>query len=93
RWVSPTWAHHFKRPFALALLLLQLGFYSLAWVGQAIQRPRGLLGRLLYLSTFMVNSNTAALIGLYRFLTGQQTTLWKRVQRRADSFDMEDSNR
>ena len=93
RWVSPTWVRHFKRPFALALLLLQLGFYSLAWVGQAIQRPRGLLGRLLYLSTFMVNSNTAALIGLYRFLTGQQTTLWKRVQRRADSFDMEDSNR
>ena len=33
------------------------------------------------------------LFGLYRFLTGQQTTLWKRVQRRADSFDMEDSNR
>jgi len=31
-----------------------------------------------------VNGNRAALIGLYRFLTGRHTSLWRRVQRRDD---------
>ncbi|MEM7116462.1 MAG: glycosyltransferase family 2 protein [Chloroflexota bacterium] len=85
-WMPSRVLRNFKRPFAATLVLLQIIFYSLAWVGQNL-RPRGILGMMLYLPTFMVNSNTAALVGLYRFLTGKQSTLWKRVARRADSFD------
>lgn len=86
-WVPTRALFKFKRPFAMTLLLLQVIFYSLAWVGQNVKK-KGVVGILLYLPTFMVNSNTAALIGLYRFLTGKQSTLWDRVQRRADSFDV-----
>ena len=42
---------------------------------------RGILGKLLYLPTFLVNSNLAALSGLYLYLTGKQTHLWQRVRR------------
>ena len=70
-------------PFNWLLLGLQMLFYALAWVGGRLQ-PGGALGKLLYLPTFLVNSNLAAVSGLYRFLTGRQTALWQRVARRED---------
>ncbi len=66
------------------MLAAQLLFYALAWRGTRVERG-GKVGKVLYLPTFLVNSNLAAVIGLYRFLRGRQTTLWERVQRRAST--------
>ncbi len=75
-------------PFHWLLLLLQAAFYALAWFGRGLERGSR-WGKLFYLPTFLVNSNMAALIGLYRFLTGQQTSLWQRVPRREDIWLVE----
>lgn len=66
---------------ARLLLLLQMVFYVTAVFGAFWQAP-GKLGKLLYLPTYLVNSNLAALWGLSRFLVGKQTTRWQRVARR-----------
>jgi len=63
------------------LLAAQVVFYALALVG--LQYPAdGRVSRALYLPTFLVASNLAALLGLYRFSTGQQSTQWTRLRRR-----------
>ena len=67
-------------PFNLIALSLQFTFYLLAWIGSKTHL-KGLPGKILYLPTFLVNSNKAALIGLFRFLTGRQTVLWQQVRR------------
>jgi hypothetical protein len=65
----------------LALLIAQLAFYLVAVIG--LQRTADdLLSRALYLPTFLVSSNYAALLGLYRYSTGQQSTRWTRIRRR-----------
>lgn len=48
-------------------------------------KEMGVFGKLLYIPTFLVNSNLAAVLGLYTFFTGRQTTLWKRARRRGES--------
>lgn len=72
---------HLAPPLNWTMLLLQVAFYTVALLGNYLGRD-DLLGRLLYLPTFLVNSNIAGLIGLYRFMTGRQSPLWQRVQRR-----------
>jgi cellulose synthase/poly-beta-1,6-N-acetylglucosamine synthase-like glycosyltransferase len=67
-------------PFNLIFMALQLLFYGSALIGNVIP-ARGFFGKLLYLPTFLVNSNLAALSGLYQYLTGKQTHLWQRVRR------------
>ncbi|MEZ4682483.1 MAG: glycosyltransferase family 2 protein [Caldilineaceae bacterium] len=64
-----------------ALLLLQILFYLAAIVGNTLPLP-GKLGKLLYLPTFLVNSNWAALVGLVRFVRRRQSAQWQRVPRR-----------
>jgi cellulose synthase/poly-beta-1,6-N-acetylglucosamine synthase-like glycosyltransferase len=71
-------------PFNWVLLVLQVLFYATAWIGGRKQHT-GIVGKLLYIPTFLVNSNIAAAKGLYRFLSGKQTVLWKRVKRTAES--------
>jgi cellulose synthase/poly-beta-1,6-N-acetylglucosamine synthase-like glycosyltransferase len=68
-------------PWNLAFLGLQMAFYLLALIGSQIKHNAKLF-QLLYLPTFLVNSNFAALLGLIRYLTGSQTSLWKKVNRR-----------
>lgn len=75
-------------PFALWLLILQLVFYGMAFWGDRMTKPDSRLPVWLYLPTFLVNSNWAALKGLLQFVTGQQTALWKKARR--DSFDLVD---
>jgi cellulose synthase/poly-beta-1,6-N-acetylglucosamine synthase-like glycosyltransferase len=70
-------------PFNWVMLVLQGVFYGLALVGRYTKQP-GKYGKFLYLPTFLVNSNLAAVIGLYRFITGRQSTLWQRVPRREE---------
>lgn len=68
-------------PFNWVMLALQAVFYALAWMGGR-NECRGIWGKALYIPAFLVNGNRAALVGLYRFLTGRHTSLWNRVQRR-----------
>lgn len=68
-------------PFNWIILLSQLIFYGMAWIGSQKERE-GLAGKLLYLPTFMVNLNIAGLMGLYNFLAGHNSPLWKRAKRR-----------
>ncbi len=77
------------RPLARLLLLLQIGFYGTAVLGSYFH-PGGKLGKILYLPTYLVHSNLAALLGLGRFLVGKQTTRWQRVPRRQPTIPNEE---
>jgi cellulose synthase/poly-beta-1,6-N-acetylglucosamine synthase-like glycosyltransferase len=68
-------------PFGMWTLGVQVVFYLVAWLGGRIAVP-GRLGHLLYLPTFLVNSNYAAVLGMIRYATGGQQTQWKRINRR-----------
>lgn len=67
-------------PFWGIVLVLQVTFYLLAVLGNIIS-VRGLLGKILYLPTFLVNSNMATIAGLYSFATNKNPHIWKRVRR------------
>jgi cellulose synthase/poly-beta-1,6-N-acetylglucosamine synthase-like glycosyltransferase len=69
------------RRLAALLLLLQGLFYGLAWLGSVLQLG-GKVGKALYVPAYLVSSNLAALVGLYRFLAHKQSTRWQRVPRR-----------
>jgi hypothetical protein len=76
-------------PWNWSCLALQLAFYGMAWAGSRLQSRKGMangpahgLARLLYLPAFLVNSNLAAVLGLYQSLTGKQAAVWERVARR-----------
>jgi cellulose synthase/poly-beta-1,6-N-acetylglucosamine synthase-like glycosyltransferase len=67
-----------------SLLVGQVAFYGLAELGRRVGH-RGGLGRVLYLPTYLVYSNLAALAGLIRFLVRRRTMhLWERVPRRVE---------
>lgn len=67
-------------PFNGIFLGFQAVFYALAVFGNFV-RFKGPLGKLLYLPTFLVNSNYAVLMGLFSFLTNKNVHLWQRVER------------
>ncbi|MBT7783455.1 MAG: glycosyltransferase family 2 protein, partial [Anaerolineae bacterium] len=75
--LAPSWAY--------LLLVTQILFYALAILGKYING--GIIGKVLYLPTFLVNSNWAALKGFWRFSSRGQSTLWERVQRREEKND------
>ncbi|GIK57917.1 MAG: glycosyl transferase [Chloroflexota bacterium] len=77
------------RPLARLLLLWQIAFYGTAVLGSYFH-PGGKWGKLLYLPTYLVHSNLAALFGLGRFLAGKQTTRWQRVPRRPPTIPNEE---
>jgi poly-beta-1,6-N-acetyl-D-glucosamine synthase len=70
-------------PYNWVLFALQMLFYLLAMLGNLVGHA-GMLGKLLYLPTFLVNSNLAALSGLISFLSRRQTALWQRARRAED---------
>jgi len=67
-------------PYAWAFLSMQLFFYLQAALGNLV-KVQGLLGRLIYLPAYLVNSNIAILRGFYGFISGTQTNIWERVRR------------
>ncbi|MCB0208058.1 MAG: glycosyltransferase family 2 protein [Anaerolineae bacterium] len=71
-------------PVNWLVLLGQMLFYGAAWLGNQLEDKNHKLAKVLYLPTFLVNSNLAALTGLYRFVSGGQATTWQRVNRRAE---------
>jgi biofilm PGA synthesis N-glycosyltransferase PgaC len=73
-------------PMGALALAAQAAFYGLALSAQrgtAGGRPGG-LRRLLYLPSFVVRSNVAALVGLVRHARGRQSARWERAARRTD---------
>jgi hypothetical protein len=71
-------------PFNYIFLAGEILVLVLAFFGSSL-KDLGFLGKLLYIPTFLVNSNMAAVLGLYSFFTGRQTSLWKRARRRGES--------
>jgi cellulose synthase/poly-beta-1,6-N-acetylglucosamine synthase-like glycosyltransferase len=71
-------------PFGYVFLAGELLIGLLALFGSSL-KGLGVLGKLLYIPTFLVNSNMAAILGLYSFFTGRQTALWKRARRRGET--------
>jgi cellulose synthase/poly-beta-1,6-N-acetylglucosamine synthase-like glycosyltransferase len=67
-------------PYAQLFLACQLLFYGLAVIGNIIKIP-GVPGKLIYLCTYLVNSNYALLRGFWGYITKKQTNLWQRVRR------------
>ena len=67
-------------PYGLFFLFLQLLFYFMAVIGNLI-RFKGVLGKLFYLPTFLLNSNLAVLAGFYSFVTNKRSHIWTRVAR------------
>ena len=63
------------------LLVAQFVFYVIAIIGLQ-HATDGRVSRALYLPTFLLSSNVAALLGLYRYSTGQQSAYWTRLRRR-----------
>jgi cellulose synthase/poly-beta-1,6-N-acetylglucosamine synthase-like glycosyltransferase len=74
-----------SKPYSLIFLGLQAMFYALAWLGRnsGERGSQNKFVRLLYLPTFLTNSNFAALMGFFRFLRGGQSHLWERIARRS----------
>jgi poly-beta-1,6-N-acetyl-D-glucosamine synthase len=68
-------------PYNWLMLGAQTLFYLTAMLGRYVKGPSG-VRRLAYIPTYLVNSNVAAVIGLFRFVTGRQSPLWRRVRRR-----------
>jgi hypothetical protein len=71
-------------PYNFIFLIAELLILLLALFGGSL-KDKGVLGKILYLPTFLVNSNLAAILGLYSFFTGKQTALWRRARRRGES--------
>jgi cellulose synthase/poly-beta-1,6-N-acetylglucosamine synthase-like glycosyltransferase len=76
---KPSWLM-LSSPYQWILLVLQLLFYLSAWIGSRY-KFRGAIGKLMYMATFLVNSNAAALRGFYRYITSKQTVMWKKAAR------------
>lgn len=69
-----------RQPFFLAMVTLQAVFYLLAiagWFGREQQRRPAAT----YVPFYFCAMNLAALLGLWRFLTGTQSTRWRKAER------------
>lgn len=58
----------------------QVLFYGMACLGNYVKFS-GIPGKLFYVPTYLVNSNWAAVNGLFSFLSGKESHIWKRVPR------------
>lgn len=70
-------------PYNWILLMFQLLFYGCALIAKK-WHPNGWAGKLLYLPVFLINSNYAALLGFYRYISKSQTPIWKKIKRRGE---------
>ena len=73
------------QPYSTIFLGIQILFYAAAWIGGKAGEggEHSRMARLFYIPTFLTNSNYAALMGFIRFLRGNQSHLWERIQRRS----------
>jgi biofilm PGA synthesis N-glycosyltransferase PgaC len=82
--LRPGYAGHgwLRGPAAQALFLGQSLFYAAAWFGGRL-KGKGKAGKILFVPAYLVSSNVAGLVGLFRFLRGGQPAAWQRVARRS----------
>jgi cellulose synthase/poly-beta-1,6-N-acetylglucosamine synthase-like glycosyltransferase len=73
---------HLSGIYGQVIFGLQILFYLLAWIGGRV-KLHGLMAKLFYIPTFLVNSNFAALLGFLKYASGRQSVVWKRVARRS----------
>jgi cellulose synthase/poly-beta-1,6-N-acetylglucosamine synthase-like glycosyltransferase len=66
-------------PFYRAMLWLQVAFYVVALLASLL--PSGRRTRLLYFPLYFCMGNAAALYGLFKFLGGGQSALWRKAER------------
>ena len=71
---------YLSRPYDYICFALQVLFYLFAVLG-ALVKPKGTLGKVIFIPTFLVSSNLAALVGLFRYITSRQSVLWNRSVR------------
>ncbi len=76
RLAAPAWLV-LGRPYVWMTLALEACFFLLAILGSITRFP-GTLGKVLYVPTFVLNSNFAALKGFYRYFAGRQPVFWTR---------------
>jgi cellulose synthase/poly-beta-1,6-N-acetylglucosamine synthase-like glycosyltransferase len=69
-----------SHPYDQIFLILQIIFYGIALIGMRF-RLGGFIGKIIYLPAFLVNSNLAALRGFYRYISSNQTVVWKKADR------------
>jgi cellulose synthase/poly-beta-1,6-N-acetylglucosamine synthase-like glycosyltransferase len=74
-------------PFGVVSLCLQILFYLAAWLGTR-HEPGGTIGKVLYLPTFLVSSNLAAISGLIHVIGGRDGSVWRRVPRREEGVEL-----
>ncbi len=74
--LAPTWLV-LGPPFVWITLALEACFFLLAGLGSITRFP-GMLGKVLYVPTFVLNSNFAALKGFYRYFAARQPVFWTR---------------
>lgn len=72
---------YLSHPFGSILLFFQIAFYGLSLFGEKLDKKSSKIYKLLYLPSFLVNSNFAALVGFFDFVSGRQTVLWERASR------------
>lgn len=65
------------------LLSIQFAFYLTALMGTLLSNPlkQSKLANLLYIPAFLMNSNLAALSGFLKFVHGEYSPIWEKVQR------------
>jgi len=68
-------------PYNWVFFGLQSLFYVLAFLGTRLEKKNAGWLKILYVPTFLVNSNWAALKGMLRFFSGKQTTLWAKTSK------------
>ncbi len=73
-------------PYNWILFSLQGLFYLIALGGNFFEKYKVGWLRVLYVPVFLLNSNWAALRGLYRYLSGKQTTHWVKTSRSDSSL-------
>lgn len=76
--VSSLWL--ISQPFFFGMVMLQGIFYSLALIGWLGRDGTG-RSAVFYIPFYLCAMNLAALLGLWRFLTGSQTTQWRKAER------------
>lgn len=67
-------------PISYHILLLQVLFYLMATFGNLVSMNKGLL-KILYIPTFLVNSNLIVFPAFIRFLKKKQNVRWQKVER------------
>jgi poly-beta-1,6-N-acetyl-D-glucosamine synthase len=78
------------QPYNWVMMSLQISFYVIAILGGRLEKMNAGWLRIFYLPTFLLNSNLAALMGMFRYFSGKQTALWVKTSKYDSTRKAED---